>query len=266
MLTLTEINIYPVKSLGGIRMKAAYAGERGLRYDRRWMITHDDYTFITQREIPTMSLLGTELTQKGIRIFLKNDPGNEIILPFAVAGKRIDTAVFDDKVQAIHYNSVADKWISDALKTPSRFIYMPDDASRKVPEEYSVNEEHVSFADGFPYLIIGESSLEDLNSRMKVALPMNRFRPNIVFKGGHAFAEDQWSKFKVGNVLFQAMKPCGRCAITTINQDTAEQGKEPLRTLATYRSVNNKVLFGMNVIALTHGEINVGDKLSVIGQ
>jgi uncharacterized protein len=119
----------------------------------------------------------------------------------------------------------------------------------------------VSFADAYPFLIIGQSSLDDLNSRMDVKLPMNRFRTNFVFTGGKPFDEDNWKDFMIGNVKFRAVKPCARCVITTTNQETAERSSEPLRTLSTFRKSGNKVLFGMNLVADTIGVVNVGDEI-----
>jgi uncharacterized protein len=263
VLHLSEIYIYPVKSLAGIRVQKAFAGGHGLQYDRRWMITHDDYTFITQREIPSMSLVGTQIGNEGIIIFDRRNPSESITLPFDVTGERIEAIVWEDHVRAVHYNRLADEWISDLLKSSCRFIYMPDDAGRHVPEAYSVNNENVSFADAFPYLILGEASVNDLNSRLDDPVPMNRFRPNLVFSGGLPYEEDKWSEFTVDEAVFKVMKPCGRCIITTINQDTAEQGKEPLRTLASYRTMNNKVMFGMNVLALQHGSIQEGSVIYI---
>jgi uncharacterized protein YcbX len=119
----------------------------------------------------------------------------------------------------------------------------------------------VSFADGMPYLIIGQSSLDELNSRLESPVPMNRFRPNLVFSGGEPFLEDQLRKIQIGSVPFQIVKPCARCVLTTVDQDTGEKGKEPLKTLATYRTVNNKVMFGQNVVALGGGSVRIGDEL-----
>mgnify|MGYP005754659241 FL=1 len=120
----------------------------------------------------------------------------------------------------------------------------------------------MSFADGMPYLIIGQASLDELNSKLEQPVPMNRFRPNLVFSGGSPFQEDQLRKIRIGTVEFQIVKPCARCVMTTVDQDTAEQGKEPLKTLASYRTVNNKVMFGQNVVALSLGKVRLGDAIT----
>src|SRR5690606_28095292 len=129
---------------------------------------------------------------------------------------------------------------------------------RPVDKKYAVNQETVSFADAMPYLIIGQRSLDDLNDKLQEPLPMNRFRPNLVFSGGEAFAEDSWERVRIGECTFKVTKPCARCVLTTVDQETGNTGKEPLKTLATYRSVDKKVLFGQNMIALTTGTVKIG--------
>jgi len=140
---------------------------------------------------------------------------------------------------------------------------MPDTARRRADGRYAPKGHFVSFADGFPYLLVGEASLTDLNERLAVPVPMNRFRPNLVFSGGQAYEEDQWSDFTIGDVDFRGVKPCGRCLIITTDQDTGTRYQEPLKTLATYRRTNNKVLFGQNVVLMenenSHKTIKVND-------
>lgn len=142
---------------------------------------------------------------------------------------------------------------------------MPETEKRIVDKErkYVDDEQLVSFADGYPFLIIGQSSLDDLNKRLASPVPINRFRPNFVFTGGDAFEEDNWKDFFIGNLKFRAVKPCDRCVITTTNQETAERNEEPLKTLSTFRKFGNKVLFGMNVISYSTGAVSVGDKINL---
>lgn len=261
LLTLSEINIYPVKSLGGISVKQSYAGEKGFSYDRRWMITDADNKFLTQRDFPEFSLIGTEFIADGIKLFIRTSPENHVVLPYETQGQLVNTQVWDDIVAAVHYSKEADEWISGFIKSSCRFLYMPESSKRLIPEPFALHEESVSFADGFPYLVIGESSLNDLNNRLKDALPMNRFRPNLVFNGGSAYEEDEWKYFSIGEVEFKAVKPCARCMITTIDQETAQKGKEPLATLSRYRMKNNQIFFGMNVMAVTTGIIKVEDRI-----
>lgn len=264
VFSLTQINIYPVKSLGGFSVDSAFAGERGLQYDRRWMITDENHVFITQREVPLMALIGTAFHAEGISLFSKNNPGEKFLIPFEVKeGEKIISRVWSAHCETLHFHRQADEWLSDMMKVKCRLMYMPDNSVRPVEERFLIDNEQVSFADGFPYMIIGESSLQDLNSRLEEKLPMNRFRPNLVFKGGSSYIEDTWNQVKIGNVLFRGTRPCLRCMITTINQETAVVNKEPLKTLATYRKVENNVKFGMNMMTVTHGRIFKGDTIYI---
>ncbi len=156
-----------------------------------------------------------------------------------------------------------DSWFSEIIGIKCHLVKMPETTKRVVDESYAKNK-IVSFADGYPFLIIGQASLDDLNSRMEIPLPMNRFRTNFVFTGGNPFEEDNWKKFKIGNLKFEAVKPCARCVITTTNQETAERLHEPLLTLSKFRKIDNKVMFGMNVVCESTGEIKVGDKIELI--
>jgi uncharacterized protein YcbX len=142
-------------------------------------------------------------------------------------------------------------------------VVMPETSHRKVDPRYAVQGESVSFADGMPYLIIGQESLNELNARLEFPVSMDRFRPNLVFSGGSPFLEDQLRTIKIGNLPFQIVKPCARCVLITVDQQSGKQGKEPLKTLSTYRSVNNKVYFGQNVVALSVGKIRIGDPIQL---
>jgi hypothetical protein len=141
---------------------------------------------------------------------------------------------------------------------------MPDSSRRQVDEKYALQNDITSFSDGYPVLLIGQASLDDLNGRLDQPVPMNRFRPNIVFSGGTPYQEDGMKHFKVDGLDFFGVKPCGRCVMTTINQDTGSVGQEPLKTLSLYRTANNKVNFGQNVLHTGFGRIKVGDEIRII--
>ena len=141
---------------------------------------------------------------------------------------------------------------------------MPDSTLRIVDQQYAHEGSITSFADAYPFLLIGQGSLDDLNGRLTEQLPMNRFRPSIVFTGGEAFSEDLYGHFTINGIDFYGVKLCARCVMTTVNQDTAITGKEPLKTLAKYRFKNNKILFGQNLIHEGAGEVAVGDELVVL--
>jgi uncharacterized protein YcbX len=154
-------------------------------------------------------------------------------------------------------------WFTTQLKANCRLVSFQEKDTRPVDVRFHVNHENVSLADGYPFLIIGQSSLDDLNSRLENKIPMNRFRPNFVYTGGTPFEEDLWRNFAIGSNRFVGVKPCGRCAIPTINQDTGEKGIEPSLTLSTFRRKENKVLFGQNLVAIDHNVVNVGDSIKL---
>lgn len=260
LLTLSEIWIYPVKSLGGIRLNEAKVFPKGLQHDRRWMLIADENRFMTQREHPIMSLFKQTLKPTGVEVSFK---GQTINIDFEsdLIGDLIQSNVWDDAVEVKEVSKVHSDWFSDKLNMNCKLVSFPEKNLRPVDPDYAKHQEQVSLADAFPFLIIGEASLADLNSRLKEALPMNRFRPNFVFSGGEPYEEDRWNNFSIGRNKFAGVKPCARCVLTTINQDTAEKGIEPLATLSKYRKSGNKVLFGQNVLAITHDEVKEGDEI-----
>lgn len=266
---LSEINIYPVKSLGGISLTESKVEKRGLQHDRRWMLVgKDDNMFITQREIHELCLLKIDFTNNGFRIYYK-DKFTEIHIPFGIeTGEKADVTVWSSTCEAIHYSDKIDKWFSDLLRYDCKLMYMPDATNRKVNKDFAIDKNDVvSFADGYPVLIIGQSSLDKFNNLSGNDYKMNRFRPNLVFTGGDAHIEDSWKKFELNGTNFYGVKPCGRCVITTIEQETAIAGKEPLKTLASYRTVDNSIKFGMNLIPgeLTNGSVlKTGSELKIL--
>jgi uncharacterized protein YcbX len=263
MYTLSEINIYPIKSLGGISLQSSEVEERGLKHDRRWVLVDEKNTFFTQRDFPEMALIKVAIGNDGLHLQHKRKNVEPLTVPFDFDHSRKDKVViWDDTVIGEFYNNQIDDWFSEILGIKCHLVKMPESTERVVDTKYAKNKK-VSFADGYPFMIIGQSSLDDLNSRMEVPLPMNRFRTNFVFTGRKPFEEDDWKKFKLGDVEFEAVKPCARCVITTTNQETAERLHEPLLTLSKFRKVNNKVLFGMNLICHSTGTINVGDRIEL---
>jgi uncharacterized protein YcbX len=197
--------------------------------------------------------------------FILRYGNNELLLPFNEhISDAIVATIWDDTVEVFEVSKAHSAWFSDVLNMPCKLVFFPDDKPRPVDPDYALQHDHVSLADGYPILVIGQSSLDDLNSRMDVSIPMNRFRPNIVFEGGVAYEEDGWKQFEIGKSSFVGVKPCARCVLTTINQATGEKGVEPLATLNTYRRQGNKVLFGQNVLPITIGNtINTGDAIHV---
>ncbi|WP_309989482.1 MULTISPECIES: MOSC domain-containing protein [Dyadobacter] len=264
-MTLSEIWVYPVKSLGGIRLTKALTEERGLRYDRRWMIIDDENVFITQRTHLKMALIDVALEEEGLKIYLRADPTDFVLVPYQpVTALPVTVQVWDDTAEALTVSDEADAWLTRQLGMKLRLVVMPDSTERKADPRYARHNENVSFADGFPYLVISQASLDDLNARLAEPIEMRRFRPNFVISGTEPFAEDQWKHITIGDLRFEVVKPCARCVLTTINPETAEKGTEPLKTLASYRRNGNKILFGQNVTVQDFGELKVGDRLTVL--
>ncbi len=179
--------------------------------------------------------------------------------PGSKFGRRVRVRIWDDDVEAIETRGDASAWITEFLGTPARLAYMPDDSFRPVSPRHALGRDRkTAFTDGYPFLLVSEDSLSDLNGRLEVALPLDRFRPNIVVHGAGAYEEDGWSRFTIDGVPFHVVKRCGRCVVTTIDQGTARKGEEPLRTLATYRTIDGKICFGVNLVHAGRGPIGTG--------
>jgi uncharacterized protein YcbX len=264
MLTVSELHIYPIKSLGGISLNDAGLTDRGIQYDRRWMLVNKNNQFLTQREFPAMALLKVNLTNNGLRVHHKKIAEETLVIPFQPEiNEMAMVEIWEDKCEAQFVSNQADEWFSDMLAMHCRLVYMPDVSNRRVNDNYARNKDITSFSDGYPLLMIGQSSLDDLNSRLSEPLPMNRFRPNIVFTGGEPYEEDVMEHFTINGIDFFGVKLSSRCVITTIDQDEAIKAKEPLRTLAAYRTKENNVYFGQNLLYRGEGEIHTGDIIEI---
>ncbi len=258
-MTIDQITIYPIKGLGGISLSEAYAMERGFEHDRRYMLVDHNGKFLSQREIPNMALIKCHISNNQLEIkyldqLLNVDLQQE-------DGELIDTTIWKHQVNAIEISNEAHDWFSDLLGVKCKLVKMNKQSHRKKSLIKSPKTTDLSFADGYPYLILGSASLENLNQKLQEALPYNRFRANIVISTKIAHHEDELDKIQLGDYKFRIIKPCARCHVITINQDTGQSGKEPLKTLAGYRKISNKIYFGANAICLEEGPIRVGDKL-----
>jgi uncharacterized protein len=264
-MMLQDIYVYPIKSLGGISLKQAKAEERGLQYDRRWMLVDEHNMFLTQRTFHQMALLQVSLTPEGLRVYHKLHPNQSIHIPFeAQTNDKAIVSIWDDTVPGQRVSAECDEWFSDMLGKNCRLMLMPESSKRPVDKNYAVNNENVSFADGYPYLVISQASLDDLNRKLAKPVTMDRFRPSLVVSGTEPFGEDGWNEFAIGDARFKVVKPCARCVLTTVNQQTAIAGKEPLRTLAKYRTIDNKVLFGQNCVATQTGMLQVNEQITLL--
>lgn len=266
-LSLASIHVYPVKSLGGFSVQQARLTDRGLEHDRRWMLVDEHGRFISQREIPQMACLHTAALADGFRVTDLRS-GNALGLPWSLANGPARTAsVWDDPVNVIDAGDAHGTWFSDRLGASVRLVFMPEGSERPTDPKYAAA--FTSLSDGFPYLIISQASLHDLNERIGHALrvPMERFRPNLVIAGGTPFQEDGWKRIDIGASTFDLVKPCARCVITTTDQHTGQRGKEPLRTLANFRKRTGggpiKIDFGMNAIGTTGTSVRVDDLVEI---
>ncbi len=278
-MTISALYIYPIKSLGGIAVSNVVVEPKGFQHDRRFMLvspTHDGGgIFITQRTNHQMALIDVAIDKANghLRVWHRNDPVNVLTLPLTPV---VDTlmpvpvSIWDsENVPAVRVSDEADRWFSDALGKPCHLVYMPEATHRTVDPAYARPTDAVSFADGYPYLLIGQASLDDLNQRLPDPIGMERFRPNIVVEGSLPYEEDSWQQFSVGELDFSGVKPCARCVLTTINPATGERGPEPLRTLTTYRQYKHKILFGQNVLLTdvnATGTLRVGDTVAVLNR
>lgn len=268
MLQLSEIWVYPVKSLGGIQLPESKITDRGLEFDRRWLLVDDASRFLSQREHPELALFKPEVVGGFLRI--THSVNLEYIdIPlrpvFSDTDSKMEVTVWEDVIEAFEVSELATVWFTKLLGFSTRLVYMPEESERKLDPDYALTgAENNSFSDAYPFLIIGQSSLDDLNSRLEKPVAMNRFRPNFVFTNGEAFEEETWRDFRIGTVAFVGVKPCDRCIMTTVDQEKGViSGKDPLKTLAKYRNFGNKVLFGQNVIGLGLGSVSVGDAVAV---
>lgn len=266
MLKLSQLYIYPVKSLAGFSVESAVVTDRGLQHDRRWMLVDDKNKFLTQREYPEMALLHTSLTNHSLVVKDSRNPTDQIEVPFALPESELeDVTIWNATVAAQSVGAEAAAWLSKQLGRSCKLVFMPKESLRPVDTSsgYHPPGKFTSFSDAYPFLLIGEASLEDLQSRTNLPVSMLRFRPNLVFSGGLAYQEDEMEDFKINGIPFTGMENCARCNVPNIDPETAEvnPNRQPLKTLAKYRTVNRQIIFGRDVVHSGTGVVSVGDEL-----
>jgi uncharacterized protein YcbX len=273
-MVLSGLYIYPVKSLGGCAVATCKVDALGLEGDRRFMVVDEAGRFLTQRVLPTMALVQTTLTASTL-ILSRPGHGSIEVSNLNLASSRPATVTVWSSTGLIadDCGDAPATWLSAALGRDCRLVRTGPAFHRPVKKgDPNSPEALVGFADAFPFLIIGEASLSELNDRLvardEEAVPMNRFRPNLVIAGSAPFAEDRWKRFRIGNVTFQSAGPCARCTVTTTDQQTGARGQEPLRTLASYRrdpDDSTQINFGQNLIHETKsGILRVGDPVELL--
>lgn len=281
MLQLIQINIYPVKSLDGYSPQTAIVEPRGLRYDRRWLITDEKGIFMTQRTEAKMAQLRAIIeADTHLIIYEKTNKNYHIKIPIDQIAQNFEVEVWGDKVNAFRISDEADAFLSNFLGKKCHLVTMQAASKRPIDPDFALSPtDIVSFADAFPILLLGEAAIRHLQTQfsadselrtLSVGELIRRFRPNLVFSGGIPHAEDNFKKFRIGEISFVGVKPCARCILTTRDPDTGKAGKDPLSTLKNYRQRGNKILFGQNVIWNERAwqwawepEIVVGDILQV---
>lgn len=263
-LTLSGLFLYPVKSLRGLALETAEVDPRGLHLDRNWMLVDPDGRFLTQRQESRMTLIGCIPEGGGLRFSAPGMPALQIEAP-PDGPEQIQVQVWNDRLPALTCEPKADAWFSSYLGRPVRLVAMPPDGVRRLDPDYGRPDDQTGFSDGFPFLLISQASLDDLNSRIGRTLPMQRFRPNLVVTGCSPYAEDRWRRIRIGGIEFRVVKPCSRCVIPSIDTATGERdGAEPLKTLSDYRRRGNKVYFGQNLIHDGIGRLGVGETVEVL--
>lgn len=266
--TISALYRYPVKSCRGHAVAGTRYDAHGLLNDRRWMIVSPEGDFITQRELPRLARVAPRLAPEG-SLRLNAEGFEPVLVPAPQAPARWHVRVWNDRVPAADAGDAPAAWLERVLGHAARLVRIGQGHQRPLKQDPGAPPGvSAAFADAYPFLLISEASLAELNTRLPQPLPMNRFRPNIVVSGCAAFAEDRWRELRVGGQRFAVAAPCARCAITTTDQERGvRDGKEPLRTLATFRRIgpDTGVYFGQNVVQLQpSGWLRVGDSVEVI--
>lgn len=266
-MRLSALYRYPLKSGRGESLQQVALDRLGLEGDRRWMLVDEPSgRFLTQRAVPQMSQLGALWNAEGgLTLSAPGFPSLEVPLPDAEAPLR-GVTIWRDTLRVPDAGDAAHAWLSDFIGKPTRLVQIPLERARTTQAGYGKDDDQVAFADGFPLLLIGESSLQDLSSRVGRPLEMLRFRPNLVIEGSPAFAEDGWKRIRIGDIEFRVVKPCSRCILTTIDPQTGERSadREPLATLQQYRAQEDGAMFGQNLVNDGDGRLEVGMPVTVL--
>lgn len=259
---VSQLNIYPVKSLRGISMTTMRIARKGPCFDRHWMLIDEKGNFLTQRKLPRMALIDTAINESTLTLTYQDKQFDlPIELPRLPSQK---VSVWRDVVEVCDLGDGVAGWLSSILDKPCRLVVMSPEYERQVDLNYGRQGDIIGFADGFSVLLIAEASLEDFNRHLSNKITMQRFRPNIVVAGCEPFAEDSWQKLCIGDLVFDVAKPCTRCVIPTIDPNTADRSPEIWHALQDYRQKDGKVFFGQNLIHRAEGEIKVGDTVEIL--
>lgn len=268
---LTGLFIYPLKSGAAVGVDSTTVESMGPRGDRRYMLVDRRGGFVTQRTHPKMALINAQSGSEGALTLSFSGRSLTVAQPTTETGESetLPVTIWDDTVVARVCSSAASADISEFLGDDLRLVHIADDTVRQVDLTYARPTDAVGFADGFPFLALSEGSLADLNGRLSTPVSMRHFRPNLVIGGTLPFAEDSWLQIRIGTVVFDVVKPCARCTMTTVDpRRGVKTGREPLATLASYRQLqspqSNEVFFGQNLVHRGSGVLRVGHKVEVL--
>ncbi len=266
-VTLQSLGVFPVKSCGAVFLQEAEVEERGLKFDRRWLVTDESGRFLTQREVPQLATIRPQLREDTLELRCGDARLDIPLHPHE--GEPVRVQIWRDEVNAVRVGELADEWLRDVLGLDARLVWMPDETRREVDTNFARGGEITSFSDGFPFLVLTSASVDDLNDRILQnggeAVGAERFRSNFLIEGAKAYEEDSWARFRIGECEFEVVKPCSRCVIPTLDQTTGERsGNEPLRTLSTYRRQNGKIYLAQNCLPRKLGRVRVGDEVEVL--
>lgn len=260
---LSQIFVYPIKSLRGIAVSETQLDTSGPLRDRRWMLVDHEGVFLSQRTVPRMALLRPRLEGAGLIVTAPKMPPL-LISEWSGEGDWLPVRIWRDHLTLPHPNQSYSDWFSAFLGLPCRLVYLPDTVQRPVEPPYNQPESRVSLADGYPLLILTQASLDLLNEKLSAPVTVERFRPNLVISKTSAHDEDNWRRLQIGNVKLAIVKPCARCSIVLIDPGTAQPGIEPLRTLSRYRRMPRSVMFAQNALILNPGHLRVGESVDIL--
>ena len=263
-LSLNNIVIHPVKSLNGIEVKEAAIEEKGLRFDRRWMLINENGVAITQRTFPKLVFVKVSLEDDLLTISDRNINQMPISFNIHEHGEKVEVKVWDDVFKACEIKPELNQWFSDFLEKPVRLMKVPFDSTRVINQKYNTESRSMGFQDSSPVLITFQESLDDLNSKMETPVPMHRFRSNLIVSGLDPYEEDDISWLQINGIVFKIFKSCSRCIFTTIDQETGQSGAEPLKTLSSYRQKGSNILFGASAYPENDGTIDLTSEVKVL--
>lgn len=268
-MRLSALYLHPMKSSAALLVDSLQIEPRGPRFDRRWLVVDADGCFVTARAVAEMVLIRAEPMGEGLRLSAPGMAPLDVAPPLPDA-PRVSVTVWKDMVDAPLAGANAHAWLSALLRREVRLVHMDAAARRAVDPAYGREDDEVSFADGYPLLAITQAAVDGLNMRLvdagRAPVTMAHFRPNLVIDGADAHAEDAWRRVRIGDIAFDAVKPCTRCVFTTVDPTLGRRRDdgEPLNILKNYRRTPAGITFGMNLIARGNGTLRTGDVVELL--